>query len=186
MNEHQLWETTMNPETRTLIRVRIEDAELAERIKAETEAAGPGGAGPSAAAAARLAWRDADVTERLRHALVHGIDTYAVEDAEEAYQELGSPLAVIEGPLMAGMDVVGDLFGAGRMFLPQVVKSARVMKAAVAHLQPYLEAEQAARAAAAGNAAALPGHLAVVAVYAAALLALAVFAFLRAMHGGKR
>ena len=110
---------------------------LAERVKAE----GAGEGGTSTAAAAKLAWRDADVTERLRHALVHGIDTYAVEDAEEAYQELGSPLAVIEGPLMAGMDVVGDLFGAGKMFLPQVVKSARVMKKAVAHLTPYLEAQ---------------------------------------------
>ncbi|WP_238154657.1 methionine synthase [Ornithinimicrobium sufpigmenti] len=116
---------------------------LAERIKAD--AAGEGGtAAGSAAAAARLAWRDAPVTERLRHALVHGIDAYVVEDAEEAYQELGSPLQVIEGPLMAGMDVVGDLFGAGKMFLPQVVKSARVMKKAVAHLTPYLEADAAA------------------------------------------
>ncbi len=117
--------------------------ELAERVRAEVEAAGPGGGGPSAAATARLAWRDADVTERLRHALVHGIDTYVVEDAEEAYQQLGSGLQVIEGPLMAGMDVVGDLFGAGKMFLPQVVKSARVMKKAVAHLTPYLEAAAA-------------------------------------------
>ncbi|MGO0575460.1 methionine synthase [Ornithinimicrobium panacihumi] len=131
-----------------VILARREDATerlitLAEQIKAELEGAdGAGGVGAmSAAAAAKLAWRDADVTERLRHALVHGIDTYAVEDAEEAYQLLGSPLAVIEGPLMAGMDVVGDLFGAGKMFLPQVVKSARVMKKAVAHLTPYLEAQ---------------------------------------------
>ena len=111
---------------------------LAERIKAESDGTT---AGTSAAAAAKLAWRESDVTERLRHALVHGIDTYAVEDAEEAYQLLGSPLAVIEGPLMSGMNVVGDLFGAGKMFLPQVVKSARVMKQAVAHLTPYLEAQ---------------------------------------------
>src|SRR5699024_6669747 len=97
---------------------------------------------PVPAGPARLAWRDADVTERLRHALVHGIDTYVVEDAEEAYQELGSGLQVIEGPLMAGMDVVGDLFGAGKMFLPQVVKSARVMKKAVAWLNPFIEAEK--------------------------------------------
>ena len=129
-----------------VILARREDATerlitLAERIKAEQS--GEGGGGGSAAAAAKLAWRDAPVTERLRHALVHGIDTYAVEDAEEAYQELGSPLQVIEGPLMAGMDVVGDLFGSGKMFLPQVVKSARVMKKAVAHLTPYLEAQKA-------------------------------------------
>jgi 5-methyltetrahydrofolate--homocysteine methyltransferase len=99
-------------------------------------------------APAAQAWRSLPVAERLSHTLVHGIVDHVAEDAEEAYRELGSPLAVIEGPLMAGMGVVGDLFGAGRMFLPQVVKSARVMKAAVAHLQPYLEAEQAARAAA--------------------------------------
>ncbi|MFX0538833.1 methionine synthase [Ornithinimicrobium sp. Y1847] len=118
--------------------------ELAERIKAQAEAEAGGAEGASAAAKAKLAWREESVTERLRHALVHGIDTYVVEDAEEAYQELGSPLQVIEGPLMAGMDVVGDLFGAGKMFLPQVVKSARVMKKAVAHLTPYLEAQKAA------------------------------------------
>ncbi|WP_151525496.1 methionine synthase [Serinicoccus kebangsaanensis] len=129
-----------------VVLARREDAterliELAEQIKAEGEGAAPGER--SAAAAAKLAWREEPVAERLRHALVQGIDTYAVEDAEEAYQELGSPLAVIEGPLMAGMDVVGDLFGAGKMFLPQVVKSARVMKKAVAHLTPYLEAAAA-------------------------------------------
>lgn len=94
------------------------------------------------------AWRDLPVSERLSHALINGIVEHVVEDAEEAYRELGSPLQVIEGPLMAGMDVVGDLFGAGKMFLPQVVKSARVMKAAVAHLTPYLEAEKEAREAA--------------------------------------
>ncbi|MDO8122386.1 methionine synthase [Isoptericola sp. b490] len=94
------------------------------------------------------AWRDLPVAERLRHALVHGIVEHVVDDAEEAYHELGSPLGVIEGPLMDGMGVVGDLFGAGKMFLPQVVKSARVMKVAVAHLTPYIEAEQAAAEAA--------------------------------------
>ena len=88
------------------------------------------------------AWRELPVQERLKHSLVHGISDFAVEDAEAAYRELGSPLAVIEGPLMDGMNVVGDLFGAGKMFLPQVVKSARVMKRAVAHLTPYLEAEK--------------------------------------------
>jgi len=99
-------------------------------------------------APATQAWRSLPVAERLSHALVHGIVDHVADDAEEAYRELGSPLAVIEGPLMDGMNVVGDLFGAGQMFLPQVVKSARVMKAAVAHLQPYLEAEKAARVAA--------------------------------------
>ncbi|ACO46011.1 methionine synthase [Deinococcus deserti] len=93
-------------------------------------------------ASAQSAWRELPVTERLKHALVSGITDHVTEDAEEAYQLLGSPLAVIEGPLMDGMNVVGDLFGAGKMFLPQVVKSARVMKRAVAHLTPYLEAEQ--------------------------------------------
>jgi 5-methyltetrahydrofolate--homocysteine methyltransferase len=95
-------------------------------------------------------WRSGTVEERLSHALVRGIDTYIEQDAEEAYRKLGKPLLVIEGPLMAGMSVVGDLFGAGKMFLPQVVKSARVMKKAVAHLTPYMEAEKA-RAEAAGE-----------------------------------
>jgi 5-methyltetrahydrofolate--homocysteine methyltransferase len=94
------------------------------------------------------AWRNGTVEERLSHALVKGIDTYIEADAEEARLKLGRPLAVIEGPLMDGMGVVGDLFGAGKMFLPQVVKSARVMKKAVAHLTPYMEAEKEARAAA--------------------------------------
>jgi 5-methyltetrahydrofolate--homocysteine methyltransferase len=89
-------------------------------------------------------WRHGTVEERLSHALVKGIDAYIEIDAEEARVKLGRPLLVIEGPLMAGMSVVGDLFGAGKMFLPQVVKSARVMKKAVAHLTPYMEAEKAA------------------------------------------
>ena len=93
-------------------------------------------------------WRGASVEERLSHALVKGIDAYIDADAEEARVKLGRPLAVIEGPLMAGMSVVGDLFGAGKMFLPQVVKSARVMKKAVAYLTPYMEAEKAEMAAA--------------------------------------
>jgi 5-methyltetrahydrofolate--homocysteine methyltransferase len=93
-------------------------------------------------------WRNGTVEERLSHALVKGIDTYIEIDAEEARVKLGRPLLVIEGPLMAGMSVVGDLFGAGKMFLPQVVKSARVMKKAVAHLTPYMEAEKAAMEAA--------------------------------------
>src|ERR1700760_115265 len=87
-------------------------------------------------------WRSGSVEERISHALVKGIDTYIEADAEEAHAKLGRPLAVIEGPLMAGMSVVGDLFGAGKMFLPQVVKSARVMKKAVAYLTPFMEEEK--------------------------------------------
>ena len=90
-----------------------------------------------------LAWRAGSVEERLSHALVRGITTFIIEDTEEARQKYARPIQVIEGPLMAGMNVVGDLFGAGRMFLPQVVKSARVMKQAVGHLVPYIEEEKA-------------------------------------------
>ena len=93
-----------------------------------------------------LSWRQGPVEERLKHALVKGITDFVVEDTEEVRAAMAAagqpPLAVIEGPLMAGMDVVGDLFGAGKMFLPQVVKSARVMKQAVAHLLPFIEAEK--------------------------------------------
>jgi 5-methyltetrahydrofolate--homocysteine methyltransferase len=87
-------------------------------------------------------WRGWDVTKRLEHALVKGIDAFVVEDTEEARQAAARPIEVIEGPLMDGMNVVGDLFGSGKMFLPQVVKSARVMKKAVAHLVPFIEAEK--------------------------------------------
>lgn len=93
---------------------------------------------------ADLAWRDAPVEERLSHALVKGISEFVEEDTEEARQKYDSPLTVIEGPLMDGMNIVGDLFGSGKMFLPQVVKSARVMKKSVAYLLPYLEAEKQA------------------------------------------
>ncbi len=89
-----------------------------------------------------LEWRKGTVQERLTHALVRGVTTYVVEDTEEARLEAEFPVEVIEGPLMTGMNVVGDLFGAGKMFLPQVVKSARVMKQAVAHLVPFIEAEK--------------------------------------------
>ncbi|MFI6512572.1 methionine synthase [Streptosporangium sp. NPDC050855] len=89
-----------------------------------------------------LAWRDAPVEERLSYALVHGIVDFIEADTEEARQSRGRPLEVIEGPLMDGMKIVGDLFGAGKMFLPQVVKSARVMKRSVAYLEPYMEAEK--------------------------------------------
>jgi 5-methyltetrahydrofolate--homocysteine methyltransferase len=95
---------------------------------------------------ADLAWREWPVEQRLSHALVHGITEFIEHDTEEARQKAERPLHVIEGPLMAGMNVVGDLFGEGKMFLPQVVKSARVMKQAVAYLMPYMEAEKAASA----------------------------------------
>ncbi|MAE94340.1 MAG: methionine synthase [Deltaproteobacteria bacterium] len=90
-----------------------------------------------------LGWREGSVEERLSHALIHGIVDFIVDDAEEARQKYDQPLSVIEGPLMAGMDRVGDLFGAGKMFLPQVVKSARAMKKAVAHLEPFIDVEGA-------------------------------------------
>jgi 5-methyltetrahydrofolate--homocysteine methyltransferase len=91
---------------------------------------------------ADLSWREKPVEERLVHALVHGIGTYVEQDTEEARKKAARPLHVIEGPLMAGMNVVGDLFGSGKMFLPQVVKSARVMKQAVAYLMPFMEKEK--------------------------------------------
>jgi 5-methyltetrahydrofolate--homocysteine methyltransferase len=90
-----------------------------------------------------LSWREQPVEKRLEHALVHGVVDFVEADTEEARRHADRPLDVIEGPLMAGMQVVGDLFGAGKMFLPQVVKSARVMKRAVAYLEPYMEAERA-------------------------------------------
>ncbi|MCC4605303.1 methionine synthase [Xanthomonas campestris] len=106
--------------------------EIAERYKGTK----------GASKAEDLAWRDKPVRARLAHALVHGIDAYVDIDTEEARQHSPRPLDVIEGPLMDGMNVVGDLFGAGKMFLPQVVKSARVMKKAVAYLLPFIEAEK--------------------------------------------
>ncbi len=108
--------------------------EYAEKIKDQNE--GRKSEGPD------LSWREKPVQERLSYALVKGIGDYAEEDAEEARKLLGRPLEVIEGPLMDGMKVVGDLFGSGKMFLPQVVKSARVMKKAVAYLEPFMEAEK--------------------------------------------
>ncbi|MGH8729132.1 MAG: methionine synthase [Burkholderiales bacterium] len=98
-----------------------------------------------------LSWREGTVGERLTHALVNGINTYIVEDTEEARLSAERPIHVIEGPLMDGMNVVGDLFGSGKMFLPQVVKSARVMKQAVAHLVPFIEAEKSEGAKAKGK-----------------------------------
>jgi len=91
-----------------------------------------------------LGWRESDAHDRLVHALVHGIDDFVIDDTEEARQSTSRSLEVIEGPLMDGMNVVGDLFGAGKMFLPQVVKSARVMKKAVAYLEPFMQAEKSA------------------------------------------
>ena len=91
-----------------------------------------------------LAWRDAPVEKRIEHALIKGITDFIEADTEEARQKLGKPISVIEGPLMAGMNVVGDLFGEGKMFLPQVVKSARVMKKSVAYLEPFLALEKSA------------------------------------------
>ena len=90
-----------------------------------------------------LSWRENPVEERLSHALVKGISKFIEEDTELARQNVSKPIEVIEGPLMRGMDQVGDLFGSGKMFLPQVVKSARVMKQAVSYLLPFIEAEQA-------------------------------------------
>jgi 5-methyltetrahydrofolate--homocysteine methyltransferase len=128
------------------LRERVEDVVLNRRpdaterlLEIATRYAGEGGMDRPAE---DLAWRDKPVGERLTHALVEGIDAWIVEDTEEARQAATRPLEVIEGPLMDGMNVVGDLFGSGRMFLPQVVKSARVMKKAVAHLVPYLEEER--------------------------------------------
>src|SRR5262249_16702059 len=99
---------------------------------------------------ADLVWREWPVDKRLSHALVHGITEYIEQDTEDARNPPSPPLDVIEGPLMGGMNVVGALFGEGKMFLPQVVKSARVMKQAVAYLMPFMEAEKATNAAAAG------------------------------------
>ncbi|HEY6563172.1 MAG TPA: vitamin B12 dependent-methionine synthase activation domain-containing protein, partial [Pirellulaceae bacterium] len=101
------------------------------------------GKGARKSAEEDLAWRDAPVEERIKHALVQGIDRFVIEDAESARQEYPRCLDIIEGPMMDGMSIVGDLFGAGKMFLPQVVKSARVMKKAVAYLEPFMEAEKA-------------------------------------------
>ena len=128
------------------LRERVEDVVLNRRPDATERlldlAAQYAGDAGMERAAEDLAWREGPVDERLTHALVAGIDAYIVEDTEEARLAAARPLDVIEGPLMAGMNVVGDLFGAGRMFLPQVVKSARVMKKAVAVLIPYLEAQR--------------------------------------------
>ena len=140
----------IEPELKTL----VEDVLLnrrpdaTERLVEFGEALKAAGAGAAVSEKQAQEWRSGTVEARLSHALVKGIDTYIEEDTEEARVKLNRPLAVIEGPLMDGMAVVGDLFGAGKMFLPQVVKSARVMKKAVAYLLPFMEAEKTAMAAA--------------------------------------
>ena len=131
------------------LRERVEDVILNRRPDATERLLeiAPGYAGEGGKAQTQdLSWREAPVTERIQHALVQGIDEYIERDAEEARKQFARPVQVIEGPLMDGMNVVGDLFGAGKMFLPQVVKSARVMKKAVAHLVPFIEAEKSAGA----------------------------------------
>ena len=125
------------------LRERIEDVVLARRADAtERLVAAAGSVRAEAASKRDDEWRAGKVEARLVHALVNGINAFVVEDTEEARQAAARPLEVIEGPLMDGMNIVGDLFGAGKMFLPQVVKSARVMKQAVAHLIPFIEAER--------------------------------------------
>ena len=136
------------------LKVLVEDVLLnrrpdaTERLVEHGETLKAASAGVSVTEKKSEEWRNGTVEERLSHALVKGIDAYIDIDTEEARAKLGRPLLVIEGPLMDGMSVVGDLFGAGKMFLPQVVKSARVMKKAVAYLTPFMEAEKEAMAAA--------------------------------------
>ena len=136
------------------LKVLVEDVLLnrrpdaTERLVEHGERLKTAGSGEATPEKKTEEWRNGTVEERLSHALVRGIDAYIDIDTEEARAKLIRPLLVIEGPLMAGMSVVGDLFGAGKMFLPQVVKSARVMKKAVAYLTPYMEAEKAAQLAA--------------------------------------
>jgi 5-methyltetrahydrofolate--homocysteine methyltransferase len=130
------------------MRELVEDVVLNRRADAGERlvAAAEGMKGAAKDESTKLAWREKEVNDRLSHALIHGITDFIVTDTEESYQAIkaagGRPLHVIEGPLMAGMNIVGDLFGQGKMFLPQVVKSARVMKQAVAHLVPYIEEEK--------------------------------------------
>ena len=130
------------------LRERVEDVVLNRRVDAGERLVEIAESAKGAAKddSKKLEWRAGAVAERLSHALVHGITDFITEDTEEAYQAVlargGRPLHVIEGPLMDGMNIVGDLFGQGKMFLPQVVKSARVMKQAVAHLIPYIEEEK--------------------------------------------
>ena len=114
--------------------------ELTTREKALIEARKKGGV----VKVKEKSWRGLEIVKRLEHSLIHGISEFVDKDVEEARQKCDKPLDVIEGPLMDGMNTVGDLFGAGKMFLPQVIKSARVMKKAVAYLLPFMEAEKRA------------------------------------------
>jgi 5-methyltetrahydrofolate--homocysteine methyltransferase len=123
--------------------------EFAEQVKNPPKGAAAGGGG--AAAPAKDAWRSGNYVERLHHGLINGIDKFIEGDTEEARADLGVPLHVIEGPLMQGMGIIGDLFGAGKMVLPQVIKSARVMKKAVGYLTPFMEEEKRAAAIAEGK-----------------------------------
>ncbi len=140
------------------LRERVEDVLLNRRPDATERLvrfadelkASEGGKGTETKSPAEEAWRSGSVEERLKHALVKGIDTFVEADTEEARRSYARPLDIIEGPLMDGMRVVGDLFGAGKMFLPQVVKSARVMKKSVAYLTPFMEEEKRRQAAAGG------------------------------------
>ncbi len=136
------------------LRERVEDVVLNRRPDATErllEIAARYTEGGATAKKQDLSWREWPVKKRLEHALVNGIADYIIEDTEEARQAADKPLEVIEGPLMDGMNIVGDLFGAGKMFLPQVVKSARVMKKAVAHLEPYMKKERQAAGRAKGK-----------------------------------
>ncbi len=133
------------------LRERVEDVILDRRPDATERLVAYGATLQGKAAQedkADPAWRHGTVEERLKHSLVHGIVDFIDADVEEARQKYAAGLEIIEGPLMAGMQVVGDLFGDGKMFLPQVVKSARVMKKAVAYLMPFMEAEKRAAGAA--------------------------------------
>ena len=152
------------------LRERVEDVVLNRRpdsTERMIEIAGTLKAG-AAKEEQTLAWREEPVEKRLAHALVHGITQWITEDTEEMRQKLsnagGRPIQVIEGPLMDGMNIVGDLFGAGKMFLPQVVKSARVMKQAVAHLIPFIEEEKARMASVSGEASKAKGKIVIATV----------------------
>src|SRR5262249_49547930 len=136
---------------------RVEDVLLNRRADAAdrlTEFAESVKSGKKKVSTAELAWREGPVAERLKHALITGTIDFIDADVEEARETYDRSLSIIEGPLMDGMNVVGDLFGSGKMFLPQVVKSARVMKKAVAYLTPFMEAEKAKAASTGGNGAA--------------------------------
>jgi 5-methyltetrahydrofolate--homocysteine methyltransferase len=149
VNANELLDVSeLEPEIRVacenLVMNKTEDAtdvmlELTTREKAAIEAFKKGG---GTSEVKEKSWRDFEPKKRLEHALVNGISQYVVEDVEEARHQCSKPLEVIEGPLMDGMNVVGDLFGSGKMFLPQVIKSARVMKKAVAYLLPFMEEEK--------------------------------------------